>query len=121
MTYAQKCSVLFAAFLVFASTAKGEDCSMVGGCENTVGYIALKKEGGKPTYVEKKTIEVGDVITLDAYLHLRGYPDINKGNGLRHGSKVKILEFYRGEKELAVVRVISVPSVEVKPYPWEKK
>lgn len=99
------------AFLAVASTtvAWSEDCSMVGGCENTVGYIALKKKDGKPTYRKRKAIEVGDTITLDAYLHLRAWPKIDQGNRLRHGSKVKILEFYQGEKELAVVHVISVP------------
>jgi len=88
----------------------GEDCSMVGGCEDTVGYIALKTKDGKPTYkTTKELVRVGDTITLDAYLHLRTSPKIDEGNGLRGGSKVKILEFYRGERELAVVRVIGVP------------
>jgi len=102
--------------------AFGEDCSMAGGCENIVGYIALKDKNGKQTYLESKPLEVGDVITLNAFLNLRSWPELEEGYmSLRHNSKVKILEFYQGQKELAVVRVVSVPSVEVKPYPWEKK
>lgn len=102
--------------------ALGEDCSMTGGCENIVGYIALKDKDGKQTYVESKPLEVGDVITLNAFLNLRSWAELDQGYmSLRHNSKVKILEFYQGRKQLAVVRVMSVPSVEVKPYPWEKK
>ena len=100
----------------------GEDCSMTGGCENIVGYISLKDKSGKPTYLETKELVVGDVITLNAFLSLRSWPELEEGYmGLRHQTKVKLLEFYQGQKQLAVVRVVSIPSVEVKPHPWEKK
>jgi hypothetical protein len=121
--YMRKLFVVSIGIICLATTtaALAEDCSMIGGCEDIVGYIALKNEDGKPTYTEKKIPELGDTITLDTYLFLRTWPGINQGSGLRHKTKVKILEFYHGEKELAVVRIISVPSVEVKPYPWEQK
>ncbi len=96
--------------LIVATPLMSEDCSMVGGCEDTVGYIALKTKDGRPTYkATKDQLRVGDTIILGVYLHLRTSPRIDEGNGLRDGSKVKILEFYLGERELAVVRVISVP------------
>ena len=99
-----------------------EDCSMTGGCENIVGYIALLDMNGKQTYVETKALQVGDVITLNAFLSLRSWPELDQGYmSLRHKSKVKILEFHQGQKQLAVVRVVSVPSVEAKPHPWEQK
>jgi hypothetical protein len=105
-----------------AAPAFGEDCSMTGGCENIVGYLALKDKNGKQTYLETKELEVGDVITLNAFLNLRSWPELEQGYmNLRHKSKVKILEFYQNQKQLAVVRVISVPPVEVKPHPWEQK
>ena len=114
--------VWFVLWGVVSVPALGEDCSMTGGCENIVGYIALKDKTGKQTYLESKSLEVGDIITLDAFLSLRSWPELEQGYmSLRHKSKVKILEFYQGQKQLAVVRVISVPSVEVKPYPWEQK